>query len=383
MSWCRTMRPPSTRSASVASRVATRGAFLLPAVAVLVCSILGGLRRAGLGAVPAPAAAVVWHGPLLVVGFLGTLIGLERAAASGGRPGYAAPLATAAAGLGVLAGGPPELLGVAGALAGVILLARFASAFRRVRSEALLVQGLGALAFGWGSARFGLTGSVAAALPGWLGFFALTIAGERLELARFRVPPPAARRALRLVVGVLLLGVFLPVAFAGGGRLLGAGFLLLAAWLARYDLASRSLRRPGLPRFMAVALLAGYAWLAVAGSVVLGPGLGTAGPRYDAGLHAFTLGFVFSMVFAHGPVILPGLLGLRCAFTPRFYAHLALLHAGLLGRLAGDALGLHGLRGAGAAVDAAAIALFFLQTATALRAPPGSGGAPVGAPAAG
>ncbi|WP_455133883.1 hypothetical protein [Microbacterium aurum] len=63
-----------------------------------------------------------------------------------------------------------------------------------------------------------------------------------------------------------------------------AGILLLGvvAWLLRYDVARATVRMPGLPRYVAVCLLAGYAWLAVAGSGWLLGGARTEGVIYDA-----------------------------------------------------------------------------------------------------
>ena len=52
-----------------------------------------------------------------------------------------------------------------------------------------------------------------------------------------------------------------------GGGLLGLAVLLLAAWLAAYDVARRTLRGSGLPRFAAACMVAGQVWLAVAGGV--------------------------------------------------------------------------------------------------------------------
>ena len=52
-------------------------------------------------------------------------------------------------------------------------------------------------------------------------------------------------------------------------RLVGAGFVALAAWLGAFDVARRTVRGAGLTRFIAVALLSGYAWLAVAGLLLL------------------------------------------------------------------------------------------------------------------
>ena len=89
-------------------------------------------------------------------------------------------------------------------------------------------------------------------------------------------------------------------------RALGVVLVLLAAWLIAFDLARVTIRQDRLPRYVAACLLAGYFWLGLAGALIA---LATA---YDAALHAFFVGFVFSMVFGHAPVILPAVL--RCGF---------------------------------------------------------------------
>jgi len=61
-----------------------------------------------------------------------------------------------------------------------------------------------------------------------------------------------------------------------------------------------------------------------------------AGPDYAAMLHAFLLGFVFSMIFGHAPIIVPALTGLRLAYSPIFYGHLILLHVMLAYRTYGS-----------------------------------------------
>ncbi|HVS99923.1 MAG TPA: hypothetical protein VHE08_05340, partial [Solirubrobacterales bacterium] len=82
---------------------------------------------------------------------------------------------------------------------------------------------------------------------------------------------------------------------------------------------------------------AGYGWLAVAGLLWLHYGsLLGGGLAYDAMLHTVFLGFVFSMVFAHAPVIVPAVLGAALPFRRAMYAPLALLHVGLVLRVAGD-----------------------------------------------
>ena len=160
--------------------------------------------------------------------------------------------------------------------------------------------------------------------------------GERLELSRVRQLTPAIENALTLAVAFYLGGVFLTVvSLEAGIRLLGFGALLMAIWLLRYDIARRTIHREGLARYIAACLLVGYGWLGVGGIIGLWKGALYAGPDYAALLHVFLLGFVFSMIFGHAPIILPAVAGLRLDYHPIFYGHLVLLHSTLLYRLYG------------------------------------------------
>jgi hypothetical protein len=98
----------------------------------------------------------------------------------------------------------------------------------------------------------------------------------------------------------LILGLFAP---GPGTRLAGVGLLGLAAWLGRYDIARRTVHKTGLPRFAAVCLLSGYAWLGAAGLMGIAFGAVYGGLYYDALLHAIFLGFTFAMIFGHAPII--------------------------------------------------------------------------------
>lgn len=73
------------------------------------------------------------------------------------------------------------------------------------------------------------------------------------------------------------------------------------------------------------------------------------------------------MIFAHAPVILPGVAGVTMAFSRRFYGHLVLLHASLLLRVAGDLALAPEPRRWGGLLNAAAVAVFLVQTALAVR----------------
>jgi hypothetical protein len=128
---------------------------------------------------------------------------------------------------------------------------------------------------------------------------------------------------------------------------LGVVLVLLAAWLFAFDLARLTIRQDRLPRYVAACLLAGYFWLGVGGALM------ALAVGYDAALHAIFVGFVFSMVFGHAPVILPAVLRVRFPYHPLLYAPLVLLHASLAVRVFfSTPLGAWG--------NAAAIALFIL-----------------------
>jgi hypothetical protein len=134
--------------------------------------------------------------------------------------------------------------------------------------------------------------------------------------------------------------------------------LALAVWLFATDIARRTVRKPGLTRYAAICLLGGYFWLAIAGILALAFGAAPAGPRYDALLHAIFLGFVFSMIFGHAPIIFPAILGKPVDFHPALYAQLALLHISLALRVGGDLALSAPLRMWGALLNGVALLLF-------------------------
>jgi hypothetical protein len=136
----------------------------------------------------------------------------------------------------------------------------------------------------------------------------------------------------------------------------------MALWLLRYDVARRRLGEPGLPGFVAVGLILGYLWMVIAGGVQLVFGPVSSGYAYDAAYHALFLGFVFSMIFVHAPIVFPSVTGVDIPFRRIFYGHLGLLHASLLLRVAGDARVWLPWRQWGALLNVAAIVLFFLVT---------------------
>lgn len=330
---------------------AARAPLLVFGVVALVTGIAGGLVRLG-ATVPAPAAGIAWHGALMASAFFGTLIALERAVAIGRLWAYAAPAANAAGGIALLAGYGKTALTLFVAGATVFSLVSLAI-YRKHRALHTGVLAAGALCLLGANLWLASQQSLGRAMPFWIAFFVLTIGGERLELSRL-VPVPEWARTL---FGALALALAASAALLWP-PLYGALLVAIAAWLARYDLATRTVRAQGITRYIALCLLSGYVWLALGGALfALGAGR-------DAALHAILLGFVFSMVFGHAPVIFPAVLRIALPYRPAFYAPLAVLHASVLLRVTADLADSAAWRLAGGAGNALAIALFIVTAAT-------------------
>jgi hypothetical protein len=333
----------------------------------LLAGLAGSLALLGLPIVRGGGHLAAAHGLLMALGFLGTLITLERAVALRRSWGFVGPIACGLGGLVLVGGGPPVAAAALLAVGAATFVAMYVAFLQIERSLHTGVQAAGAVAC-LGATLILLAGRPAsAAVPLLAAFLVLTIVGERLELSRVVRLSDRARVALVGVAGVFAAGVGLSVAAPGAGtRVAGLAMIGLAAWLSRNDVARRTVRTSGLPRFVALALLAGYVWLAVAGFAWLAFGAVAPGPARDASLHALFLGFVMSMVFGHAPVILPAVLHVPLPFTRRFYAHLALMHLGLVVRvLVGDLGGLAAAWQVGGVLNVLALLLFVASSALA------------------
>lgn len=340
-----------------------RALLVLPAAAALLVGINAGLSRLDAWPPVASARLSELHGVLMVVGFLGTLIALERAVALNRAWGFLAPALLGVGALLVLL--PTDLdtrvggtLLAAGAAAGCVVQVPL---WRRQRDDAVLVSALGSVAL-LGGTLLWLGGADLSFVVVWFaGYVVLIITGERLELARLSMPATAGRD---LVLLGLALALAVPAATLWpevGSRLLGAVLIGLAAWLVSHDVARRTARGTGLPRFAAFCMLAGQVWLLVAGATWLVGGALTEGSAYDAALHAVFLGFAMSMVFAHGSTILPAVTRIRLPYSPAMWWPWAVLQASLLLRLyGGDVLGHDLARRIGGAGNGVALVLFLL-----------------------
>jgi len=334
--------------------------FVLPVLASLLAGIVGGLIRAGV--IPPASAGGSWVGPtvvahafLMICTFMGTVIGIERAVAVKHSQAFAGPLASGLAGVAMLLGAATAAswLVVAAALAFIVVNVVVVRRQRAAHTVLLLVA---AIAWAAGSFLYALEAQAAAVVPWWFSFLVLTIAAERLEMTRLMRRRQRASLALYAIFGVMLIGAALSaVAPTWGGALYGLSLLSLSIWLLCFDIARRTVRAHGLSRYMALCLLLGYVWLFVAGAAWMATSYGL--PCRDAALHALALGFVFSMMLGHAPVILPAIARVKVLFGWGYYIPLVLLHGSLVWRLAAGHADFTALA-AGATGNAIAIGVF-------------------------
>lgn len=338
--------------------------LLLAGFACLALGVGSGLLRIGWNFAQPSPALIASHGPLMVCGFLGTVIALERAVAIGQRWAYLAPFFAALGGIALITDPTGHLGGTLLMLASLVLATAATSIFLRHRALFTFTLLLGVFCWLAGNLLWMGGLDIVRVVPWWIGFLVLTIAGERLELSRMLPPSPASQFAFMAIVALFLAGAVL--ATGSGVRILSAALLALSLWLLRQDIARRTVKQHGLTRFIAVSLLSGYAWL-MAGALVglLSPQL-MPGSSYDAFLHAVFVGFVFSMIFGHAPVIFPAVAKVKIPYHPMFYLPLVVLHASLVARFAGDLLQIPFCRRMGAAFNAVALLLFVLVTLTAV-----------------
>jgi hypothetical protein len=336
--------------------------FVMLSILALLAGLWAGLLRMGwmLPSYPTLANA---HGPLMVCGFLGTLIPLERAVAIRKKWMFTAPALSAIGWVILLM--EPGLFGAAlFTLGSMVNFAILVFMVKREPKLHTLVMATGGFSFIIGNILWMAGVPIFQMVFWWMAFLVLTIAGERLEL----------NRVLRLSARqVIVFGFFVALILLGesaaminldiGTRLSGFGMLGLGTWFIVYDIARRNLRHPApLTRYIAHSLFIGFLWLMVGGVLMFLMGAQYAGPYYDAVLHIIFVGFVMSMIFGHAPIIFPAIFQVQINFQPAFYIHLVLLHASLVIRIVGDLATLQIVRKWGGLLNEVAILLFLAMT---------------------
>lgn len=338
----------------------TRLPFLFLAILCLAAGVFSGLVRAGISLPELLTAPPGLHSPLMISGFFGTVIGLERAVAARKPWAYLAPLLSALGGIALLTTSRESIAPLLFSLAGM----SFVSAnIRVVRIQPATYSAIllaGAVLWLMGNIGWLISGTPWLSIPYGLSFLVMTIAGERLELTRFLPPRPLAARSFILIAALVLMGTIIAGAYHfSNNALLGLSYALLALWLIQFDIARKTIRQPGITRFVAICLLSGYGWLLIGGLLMVDiwqPGIF----QRDAAIHAMTLGFIFAMVIGHAPIIFPAVVRVAIPFSGIFYLPLVLINLGVLLRLAAALISNPIFRTTGAVTNAIGILSFML-----------------------
>ncbi len=340
------------------------------------------------------------HGILMIYGFIGTAIMLERAvalqshSAGGGsadlgsgqarrgaswqtRWGFAAPTLSGLATLMLLGqmvagdqfallGGAPRLApGIAWTVAITLFLVIYLQIWQRQQSIALLVQILGAIA-GLGGIFLWTSGyEVATIVPWWAAMLLLTIVGERMELARVAFADRATE--LRIFAECCLLLLTLVAVLLRpelGYFLLGLTLGGLVIDLTIHDVARRTIHTTGMTRLMAACMLTGYFWALIAAGIWLVGGPALSGYRYDIVVHTLTIGFVMSMIVAHAPVIVPAIVRRPVPYHRMLWAVWTCLQLGLVVRVIAGARNAETAWQFGGAISVLALVAFMVTIVT-------------------
>ncbi len=165
-------------------------------ILALLVALWAGLLRIG-WSLPSFPKLVMAHGPLMVCGFLGTLIPLERAVAIRQKWMFAAPILTALGWVTLLIS--PTIFGAASfTLGSLITLAILLYMFKQEPKIHMGIMTAGSFAWVVGNILWMTGMPIFKLVFWWMAFLVLTIAGERLELSRILRPTPRADPVLRL-----------------------------------------------------------------------------------------------------------------------------------------------------------------------------------------
>ncbi len=335
--------------------------FILLVAISLVSGSLTGWFRLGFDL---PVAKVfMHHGAIMTGSFLGTVILIERIVALKKKWLYGFPVINALSALFFFLNFND--LAFICIIIGAVGLFYIFYLINYIHSDLPhQIMWTGAAAFFIGNVHMHLFESYAYSVLWWMAFLLLTIAGERLELNRFLPVSKSKKLILVGFLGLFTVSCLIPY-HLGGQYLTGASLLLTGLWLLRYDMIWKAIKMPGIHRYSAVVLLCGYIWLLICGIFYLTDITGFV--SYDGLIHSFYLGFIFSMIFAHAPIILPGVLRVTVKpFHPVLYVMIGIFQLSLLMRVGGGLIEAMELKKWGGLVNGVVIFGFLITLVSVL-----------------
>ena len=336
----------------------------------MLSGLAGGLVRIGWPLLPEHfVAPVALHSALMVCGFFGLGIALERAAALKQPIAFAAPALAATARARWRCS--PGWRASSGCWPRWRWWPVYAEVMRRAPELHTAVEAAGALAWAGGTLWW-LLRPFSVVVAWWAAFLVLTIFGERRELARFvplseKSPARLHRHGCR--AGGCARRAGRAVARASDRRrpvvAVDVAVLRLAAAL-RPRLPAQ-VHRFGWALHTARSLRLGYTWLMLAGlwgvvNALRGMPLDSPGP-----LHMLLLGFVFDGVRPRAHHAAGAAAHADLAARPFAFVPVGLMTLGVTLRALGDAIGSGGVRAGAGALQAAAILTFAFTMIRHLR----------------
>ncbi|MGA2667748.1 MAG: hypothetical protein ABSF32_02395 [Ignavibacteria bacterium] len=270
------------------------------------------------------------HGALMVGSFLGTLICLERAFTFPKKIALMLPLFNSLSFIFIIAKYPVIAYWVLfiGSM-GLVVLYFFL--YLKFSELYVLLMMMGAMCWVIGNGLLLQTSFYPQAVTWWIGFLFLTITGERLELSRYLNIGKSTKSIFVILIALFIIGITIPF-HEFGGYVTAVSLIGSSLWLFIYDMPRRNLKNTGVHKYSGIVLLTGFFWLFICGLLMAYGSYEML--LYDAVLHTFFIGFVFSMIFAHAPIILPGILGIPVKpFHGLLYVWFILLQLSLLMRL--------------------------------------------------
>ncbi len=199
------------------------------------------------------------------------------------------------------------------------------------------MMAIGSACWAGGTAMTWVASNFLVAIPFWMVFLLLTIVSERVDMTQF-LPIAIAHKAIVYLLSFFaVVALFLPFHHSVGSTLLSLSIGGIALWLLRFDPVVLNLKKTGLKKYVAVGLVVGYVWLLLA-AVFMGWGAELPG-ALDIGVHTFFIGFVMMMVFAHGPIVFPSIIGRQSKpFHKMLYLPYILINVSLLWRVLSNVL---------------------------------------------
>jgi hypothetical protein len=275
------------------------------------------------------------HGAIMVGSFIGTLISLERSLTLKNKIALLVPLVNSLSIIFFLL--KLNYIAYYFLLIGAIgLIIIYYTIYVKYKTFYTLIMLAGALCYFIGNAVLIKSAFYPSAVMWWFAFIFFTIAAERIELTKFTLAKNANKKIFVLIIMLMLFiaGILIPF-HSSGGYIIGISLIGSVIWFMKYDIIKVSIKKTGQFFYSALLLLTGYIWLIITGIFfIYGVYFGL---FYDSALHSFFIGFVFQMIFAHAPLILPIVLKLNLnsvnLFSKSLYIWYVLLNLSLALRI--------------------------------------------------